>query len=90
MSSCLQQRTGPTKENALLRAELELLRGHNADLAARLQLAEGQLGQRNRCAVTAVQGPGSAFKVPDVWLLMYCSASSCSYQKSASVSCGSC
>ncbi|KAF6252450.1 hypothetical protein COO60DRAFT_1644014 [Scenedesmus sp. NREL 46B-D3] len=46
--SDLQQRTGPTKENALLRAELELLRGQNADLAARLQLAEGRLGQHSR------------------------------------------
>lgn len=36
-------RTGISKENALLRAELEVLRQHNADLTSRLRAAEAKL-----------------------------------------------
>lgn len=44
----LQLRTGATKENALLRGELEVLRQQNAELTNRLQIAEIQLGQHTR------------------------------------------
>jgi hypothetical protein len=42
------QRTAPSRENALLRAEIEVLKQQNSELASKLTVAESRLGQHSR------------------------------------------
>eukprot|EP00877_Chromochloris_zofingiensis_P009451 jgi/Chrzof1/475/Cz01g17050.t1 len=42
------QRTAPSRENAMLRAEVEVLRQQNQELSGKLKAAESKLGQHSR------------------------------------------
>lgn len=56
------QRTGLSKENALLRAQLEVLRQQNQELSSRLKATEGKLSGQNSAAATAAAAPSTKYK----------------------------